>query len=57
MTKLWITLPVENVNIQLPTIMTEGDVKVSFNNVEAIDDAIEQLNELKKNHLSYFNTN
>lgn len=57
MTKLWITLPVENVNIQLPTSMAEGDVKVSFNNVEAIDDAIEQLNELKKNHLSYFNTN
>jgi hypothetical protein len=53
MTKLWITLPVENVNIQLPTSMAEGDVKVSFNNVEAI----EQLNELKKNHLSYFNTN
>ena len=57
MTKLWITLPVENVNIQLPTSMLEGDVKVSFNNVEAIDDVIEQLNELKKNHLSYFNTN
>ena len=57
MSKLWITLPVENVNIQLPTSMTKGDVKVSFNNVEAIDDAIEQLNELKKNHLSYFNTN
>ena len=57
MTKLWITLPVENVNIQLPTIMTEGDVKVSFNNVEAIDDAIEQLNKLKKDYQIYFGMN
>lgn len=57
MTKLWITLPVENVNIQLPTSMVEGDVKVSFNNVEAIDDAIEQLNKLKKDYQIYFGTN
>lgn len=50
MSKLWVTLPIENVNIQLPTSLFEGEIKIAFDNVEAIDDAIKQLNELKKNY-------
>lgn len=53
MPKLWITIPVENVSVLLPGSMLDGDIDIFFNNVEAVDDAIKQLCEVKKNYLVY----
>lgn len=44
----WITVPAEDVRLQLPMSIFDGDIKIMFRNVEAIDKTIEQLENLKQ---------
>ena len=48
MIKPWITLPVAHISVQLPMSIFEGDIKIMFKDVETIDNAIEQLQNLKE---------
>jgi hypothetical protein len=44
----WITVPAEDIQIQVPLSIFESDFKIMFRNVEAIDKTIEQLENLKE---------
>lgn len=44
----WITIPAEDVHIQLPLSIFDGNVRIMFANVEAINNTIEQLENLKQ---------
>lgn len=48
MIKPWITLPVDHISVKLPMSIFEGDIKIMFKDVETIDNAIEQLQNLKE---------
>ena len=44
----WITIPAEDVSVQLPLSMADNDIRVMFKTTEAIDKTIEQLENLKR---------
>lgn len=44
----WITIPTEDVHIDLPLSMQDKDIRIMFRNPEVIDKTIEQLENLKK---------
>ena len=43
----WVTIPADDIRIQLPLNMFDKDVKIMFRNAEAIDKTIEQLQNVK----------
>lgn len=43
----WITIPADDVRIQLPLSIFEGDVKIMFRDTKTIDNTIEQLQNVK----------
>lgn len=43
----WITIPADNIRIQLPLSIFEGDVKMMFRDTKTIDNTIEQLQNVK----------
>lgn len=43
----WVTIPADDIRIQLPLGMFDKDVKIMFRNAEAIDKTIEQLQNVK----------
>lgn len=47
MFKPWITVPAEDIHVQLPMSQHEGEVKIMFRDAVAIDKTIEQLENLK----------
>ena len=44
----WITLPAKDIYVQLPLGIFDGDIKIMFRNTEVIDNAIQQLENLKE---------
>jgi len=44
----WITIPAEDVRVQLPMSIFDGNIKIMFRNTEVIDKTIEQLENLKE---------
>lgn len=43
----WVTVPAEDVYVQLPMGLFDKDIKIMFRNVEAIDNTIAQLQNLR----------
>lgn len=48
MFKPWITIPAEDVRVQLPMGLHDGDVKIMFRDASAVEKTIEQLKNLKE---------
>lgn len=48
MSKLYISLPVDDIRIGLPINLSDGYLKIQFTSEEAIDNAIAQLETLKQ---------
>jgi hypothetical protein len=44
----WITIPADDVRVQLPMSIFDGDIKIMFRNAEVIDKTIEQMENLKE---------
>ena len=47
MFKPWITVPAEDIRIQLPMNMSDTEIKIMFRDAEVVDKTIEQLKKLK----------
>lgn len=43
----WITIPVKDIHLDLPMSMADDSIKIMFRNVEAIDETIKKLEDLK----------
>lgn len=46
--KPWITVPAEDIRIELPLSLYDDDIRIMFKDEEAIDKTIEQLQNLKE---------
>ena len=44
----WVTIPIDDVRIQMPLSIFDGEVRIMFKDVESIDKTIEQLQNLKE---------
>ena len=43
----WLTLPVKDVRLSLPLSMKDTEIRILFRDAKTIDNAIEQLQDLK----------
>ena len=58
MANLWVTVPVNDVRIQMPTSMSDHDVHLMFRDIETINSVITQLESIKEtidNSVKHFN--
>ncbi len=44
----WVTIPADDIRIQLPLSICDGDIKLMFRNVEVIDKTIAQLQNVRE---------
>lgn len=48
MSNYWVTIPAQDIRIQLPTSMADHDVYLMLRDVETIDSVITQLESIKE---------